>query len=382
MHILEIPTIFPPYGGLFCLEQAKALVRAGHEVRIISSVLLSVKASPKAYFSYPFSYYWHVMDGISILQDYPRSIPCLYRRNINCWVNSVIMLFHEYVSKYGLPDVIHAHGSNFAAVAAMRIKEEYNVPYVVTEHNSLVCFEEQRIKPGTWMAASIRESLSKAAAVIHVSEENMKAVSELLGNGYPTHVISNIIDTDFFTLPPDNIPAEPFRFCCAAVMLKGKGYDVLLKAFDILSTLTDKRIELHIAGRGTSSLKASGLKDNVVIHDHLDREGIRQMLWQSHCFVLATRSESQGLVLMEAMSCGLPYVSTEAIPASLRIAGASHIVGIDDAEAFAKAMLSVMNDYPELHAQRSLYHYSMVQLASASTFVSKFNSIIVNIKHQ
>ena len=30
MHILEIPSFLPPYGGYFCIEQAKALLSRGH----------------------------------------------------------------------------------------------------------------------------------------------------------------------------------------------------------------------------------------------------------------------------------------------------------------------------------------------------------------
>ena len=42
MHILEIPSFFTPYGGEFCLEQAKALKALGHEVRILSNVQLGI----------------------------------------------------------------------------------------------------------------------------------------------------------------------------------------------------------------------------------------------------------------------------------------------------------------------------------------------------
>ena len=45
MHILEIPSFFPPYGGEFCLEQARALQALGHEVRVLSNVQLSIKRS-------------------------------------------------------------------------------------------------------------------------------------------------------------------------------------------------------------------------------------------------------------------------------------------------------------------------------------------------
>ena len=38
MHILEIPSFFPPYGGEFCLEQARALQALGHEVRTLKRI--------------------------------------------------------------------------------------------------------------------------------------------------------------------------------------------------------------------------------------------------------------------------------------------------------------------------------------------------------
>ena len=49
MHILEIPSFFPPYGGLFCLDQAKALKALGHEVRILSNVQLGATIGLRDY---------------------------------------------------------------------------------------------------------------------------------------------------------------------------------------------------------------------------------------------------------------------------------------------------------------------------------------------
>lgn len=379
MHILEIPTFFPPYGGLFCLEQAKALRARGHEVRIISSVLLSLKAVPKAFLTYPFRHYWHEMDGIEVLQTYPRSLPGMYHRNIRVWVNSVMQLFEEYVARYGTPDVLHVHNTHWAAVAARDIKQRYGVPFVVTEHNSQVCFDDQDITPSSWQAEAGRKALNEASAIIHVSEENRQSVAQILGNECPSHVVSNIVDTSFFTPSAAVPPTDTFRFCCAAVMLPGKGYDILLEAFRILGTLTNRNVELHIAGRGTSVLKRSLNDRRIKVYDHLNRDGILRMLQSSHCFVLATRSESQGLVLMEAMSCGLPYVSTEAIPECLRISDAAHIVPIDDAQAFAHAMLHVIQTYDYLTSQRHRFHDAMVQFASPSAFGQKFNAILETI---
>ena len=53
MHILELPSFFPPHGGLFCLEQAKALKAQGHEVRIVSIVELSLTKDRTQFLTLP-----------------------------------------------------------------------------------------------------------------------------------------------------------------------------------------------------------------------------------------------------------------------------------------------------------------------------------------
>ena len=68
MHILEIPSFFPPYGGLFCLDQAKALKALGHEVRILSNVQMGLSVGWKDYLTLPFGRYEHEMDGITVCQ--------------------------------------------------------------------------------------------------------------------------------------------------------------------------------------------------------------------------------------------------------------------------------------------------------------------------
>ena len=82
MHILEIPSFFPPCGGLFCLDQAKALSALGHEVRILSNVQLGLTINKKDYFTLPLSRFEHVMDGMTVCQSYQRGIPRMVHHNV------------------------------------------------------------------------------------------------------------------------------------------------------------------------------------------------------------------------------------------------------------------------------------------------------------
>ena len=138
MHILEIPSFFPPYGGLFCLDQAKALAALGHEVRILSNVQLGMTIGMHDYLTLPYGRYEHVEDGITVCQSYQRGVPRLIRYNVHRWVSIVCSMFADYSSKYGKPDVLHAHCCKWAGYAAMLIAKEWGVPYVITEHLPLM----------------------------------------------------------------------------------------------------------------------------------------------------------------------------------------------------------------------------------------------------
>jgi glycosyltransferase involved in cell wall biosynthesis len=107
-------------------------------------------------------------------------------------------------------------------------------------------------------------------------------------------------------------------------------------------------VELHIAGYGTDSddmrrmVNACEAKNHVILHGALDKEGMRRLYEECDAVALATRSEVQPLALLEAMSTGIPYVSTTAVPRSERFEGAGITVPIDDVAAFAQAMDSMV----------------------------------------
>ena len=136
MHILEIPSFFTPYGGEFCLDQAKALKALGHEVRILSNVQLGMTIGMKDYLLLPYGSYEHDVDGLMVLQHFQRGIPKVVRPNVRRWVATVEAMFRLYVARYGKPDIIHAHCAKWAGYAAMKICQAYEVPYVITEHLS------------------------------------------------------------------------------------------------------------------------------------------------------------------------------------------------------------------------------------------------------
>jgi glycosyltransferase involved in cell wall biosynthesis len=342
MHILEIPSLFPPFGGLFCLDQAKALSLAGHEVRILSNVQLSVRINRWRYLTYPYGRHWMDMDGILVYQSYQRGIPKLIRPNVKRWVSIVRSMFEDYMRQYGKPDILHAHAINWAGYAAMLIGRDYHIPYVVTEHSSRLVFESEYgpAPSDTWQIPMLREAYKHAARVIPVSEELVDNIACYFGNDYQWTAISNVVDVDFFHYQQRSpLQERPFRFCCIANNLPTKGYDVLLPAFKLLHQ-HHPNVELYMAGYGTGTKAFRSQLDTSCMYAYgkVDKKGVRDLLYQCDAFVLASRSEAQPLVLLEAMSTGIPVIATECTPRSLRIEDSCTIVPIGNVEALFNAM--------------------------------------------
>ena len=346
IHILEIPSFFPPYGGLFCLDQAKALAALGHSVRILSNVQVGITIGAKDYLTLPFRRYEHMMDGITVYQSYQRGLPKAIRYNVEHWVSIVCSMFDDYMEKYGKPDVLHAHCAKWAGYAAMQISQKYGIPYVITEHLSKLIFENEfgPAPSNAWQIPLLKECYQQANMVIPVSEELADSISCYFGTEYQWQAISNTIDTGFFHYQPRSPQKRrAFRFCCLANFWPMKGYDVLVAAFQRLRE-TGLEAELHIAGRGTDSAACrSMLSEGIVTHGLLGKKEVRDLLYQSDALVLASRSEVQPLVLLEAMSTGIPVISTECVPKCLRVKERSTIVPIGDAQALANAMCHIMN---------------------------------------
>lgn len=349
MHILEIPSFFPPYGGLFCLDQAKALSALGHEVRILSNVQIGMTIGFRDYLNLPFRRYEHEMDGITVCQSYQRGVPKVIRPNVKRWVSIVCSMFADYVKKYGKPDILHAHCAKWAGYAAMKISQRYDIPYVITEHLPLMLLEQEygKAPSSAWQIPLLKQAYQKAAMVLPVSEELVEDTACYYGKDYQWQSLSNVIDTDFFCYQPrPSREGRRFRFCCLADYQPRKGYDVLFAAYRQLQN-AGCNVELHIAGLFTDRqdclyAMARRWLHHVKAYGRIDRQRVRDLLYQCDALVLASRSEVQPLVLLEAMSTGIPVVSTECVPQSLRIEGGSVIVPIDDITALAKAMRSVM----------------------------------------
>lgn len=102
-----------------------------------------------------------------------------------------------------------------------------------------------------------------------------------------------------------------------------KGFDLLIEAFHLFAQ-SNKEWKLDIVGEGVeealyrSLIQKYGLEDRVIIHPFTNH--VQVYYSNAQVYVLSSRWEGFGLVLVEAMAHGLPIVSSD-LPTSKEIMG-------------------------------------------------------------
>ncbi|MFP4285468.1 MAG: glycosyltransferase [Desulfovermiculus sp.] len=133
-------------------------------------------------------------------------------------------------------------------------------------------------------------------------------------------------------------PCPPF-ICSAGRLAEPKGFDILLSAF---ARLKDTRLHLVILGEGELRESLTRQAEDLGIEDRVHMPGFVQnpmaVVRQSEVFVLSSRWEGFGNVLVEALATGVPVVSTDCpgAPRDILENGAhGHLVSHDDPDALA-----------------------------------------------
>jgi glycosyltransferase involved in cell wall biosynthesis len=201
-----------------------------------------------------------------------------------------------------------------------------NTPILTVEHNNLSVGVSGR----SWIKTALLKLelkilYSKAERIICVSQGCADSVNEVLGAHCKkrTEVIYNPVDRARIQKLQHDEPTGPFVETFKALkkpvilsvgrMHPQKGYFDLIRAFAELPTA--ERGSLVILGDGelrdsiVEEVESLGLCQDVHLPGFVDNPW--WYMGQSDLFVLASHWEGFGLVLVEAMACGVPVVSTD-----------------------------------------------------------------------
>lgn len=160
-------------------------------------------------------------------------------------------------------------------------------------------------------AKRIVRNSSKLDYLVLVSEQLQDFYKKKLENSKCQCVyIPNIIDS----IPSNCSLLTEKRLISVGRLSKEKGYIDLLKIYSILFEKHPDWV-LDIIGDGPekdklqSFIHGHNLEKNVTLHGFRNREYIDEMLHNSSIYVMTSFTESFGIVLIEAMSHGLPCIA-------------------------------------------------------------------------
>lgn len=216
--------------------------------------------------------------------------------------------------------IIGVHAPLAARLASLR-KELSSSKLIGWIHNSFEAFfgENSHYYIGAKRRRHYIYQFRKLDNVILLSHQDAKSYYEYDSQFKPT-VIHNPL-----TLQP-GIPSKgnSRRFLAVGRFShQHKGFDLLIEAFNIFSQKNKEWI-LDIVGEGVeeklyqSLIEKYYLKERVIIHPFTNQ--IQDYYSNAQVYVLSSRWEGFGLVLVEAMAHGLPVVSSD-LPTSKEIMG-------------------------------------------------------------
>jgi len=225
-----------------------------------------------------------------------------------------------------------------------------------------------------------------AAAIVVLTEFNrqffpgkIREKTVVIPNAVPTE-----LDTDDHSAePPMSLP--PPTIAALGRLEPEKRFDLLIKAFARVVQHVDCR--LVIVGDGTLRAELAGLSEQLGLADRVIMPGFLRHPWRllrhASLFVLSSEVEVFPMVLLEAMSYGLPVVSFDCRtgPAEIIRDGVDGVlVPPLDVEALARAMVRLLKDDEE-RKRMSFHSVAVRERFSTETMIASWEDLLMNATH-
>lgn len=204
-----------------------------------------------------------------------------------------------------------------------RIARKHNIPYIMTPRGCLEpwCMKQKRIKKLVAFHLYQKRDLQQAACILATSKmeaDNIRA----LGITSPIAIIPNGIDiSEYKCRTSEDKTHVKKQILFLSRIHEKKGIEFLINAWEQLRAKYPTW-NVVIAGNGEESyihrlneiIKSKSLRDCVEIIPPVFGEDKRRLYCESSLFVLPSYSENFGMVIAEAMSCGVPVITTNGTP--------------------------------------------------------------------
>ncbi len=345
MRVLQLTQRFPPaIGGVetHVYHLAAGLQRAGIDVEVAATDLrrdVPFERLAPEHEGYPFPVRRHASVRLAVIPH-----------GLGVVAPSMLLdaLGHQ-------AEVVHAHGYGYFPTWAGGLARSLDgVAFVVTPHSdrggvSLSKRAFDRFVP--------RLTLCRASRVIALTHHEASRLETLGVDADRIAVIPNGVDLAEFGEPPARTDhAGVTVLFVGRLDPSQKGLEFLVRALARLPASAD--VHLRLVGEdwgGLANVRALasqlGVRDRIALIGSLSRAELLQEYARSDLFVLPSRFEPFGIVLLEAMAAGLPVIASRVggIPEVVADGETGLLVEPGDVEGLAGAMLRLAMD-PALRA--------------------------------
>jgi len=294
------------------------------------------------------------------------------------------------LKKQGRVDVIDAHFAYPDGYAATKVARWLSLPVTITLRGTEAYHAQQ-----PRLRQRLQVALRAADRIFAVSTSLLRVAVEL---GIPrehVRVIGNGVDAAMFRSAPREaaravlgIPPGAHVLITVGSLSERKGFHRVIAC---MPALLPEFPGLHylIVGSGgpegdnsgqlREQVRDLGLEDSVRFLGALSREGVVGALSAADVFVLATRYEGWANVLLEAMACGLPVVTTD-VGGNAEVVSRPElgtIVRFDDHDALCSALREALRQGWDRAAIRQYAEQNDWE-ARVPVLVDEFRQIFAN----
>lgn len=241
---------------------------------------------------------------------------------------------------------VHAHWATFGATAAWTISTLTGLPFSFTGHAHDLFLPD----------ALLRRKVEAAQFVVTISEFNRKLICEKFYGNTKVKIVHCGVDTSKFA-PVDKHDWESHRILAVGRLVPIKGFSTLIEACRLLKE-QGQRFSCEIVGDGPlvgeleDQVEGADLSGEVKLAGFAPQESVRKKLMNAAVFVMPSQQTASNdrdgipVALMEAMSMGIPVVSTyvSGIPELIQNGVSGLLVQPGDPQQLAAAINMLLNN--------------------------------------
>jgi len=332
-------TCYPTYGGsgVVATELGKALAEKGHEVHFISY------AFPHRLHHFIDNIYYHEVE----ISNYPLFEHSLYSLSLTSKMLEVI--------EYENLDLMHVHYAIPHATSAYLAKQiirknNSDIKIITTLHGTDITLVG--LEPS--FLPLVKFSIEESDGVTAVSRFLKETTLTNYNIEKDIEVIHNFIDTSLFKDTKNDVMRKKIAPNGERILIHTSNFRVVKRVSDTIRILELVKKEvptkLILIGDGPDRSECERLSRELNLQDDViflgKQDGLEEILTCGDIFLMPSQSESFGLAALEAMSCGLPVISSSVggLPELNMHNQTGFIAEFGDVKRMAKYTLSLLQN--------------------------------------